>query len=55
MNKDTLQEVWDKRRKEQKMTKSEIQAILQPQVRKSAFGQNVLVVTVPRSHGRTCR
>ena len=43
MNHDVLQQIWDKGRKDPKMSKAEIQAILRPQVRKNAFGMRFLV------------
>jgi len=45
VNKDILQEIWDKKRKEPTMSKAEIEAILQPQIRKSAFSGRILVWT----------
>jgi hypothetical protein len=45
VNKDILQEIWDKGRKEPTMSKAEIEAILQPQIRKSAFSGRILVWT----------
>jgi hypothetical protein len=43
VNDDLLQEIWDKGRKEPKMSKAEIQALLRPQVRKNAFGLYFLI------------
>jgi hypothetical protein len=45
VNKDILQEIWDKGRKEPQMTKAEIQAILQPRIRKSALGWHIVMWT----------
>jgi hypothetical protein len=43
VNDDILQEIWDKERKEPKMSRAEIQAVLRPHVRKNAFGLRFLV------------
>jgi hypothetical protein len=43
VNHDALQQIWDKGRKEPKMSKAEIRAILQPHIRKNALGLRFLV------------
>jgi hypothetical protein len=43
VNHDPLQQIWDKGRKEPKMSKAEIQGILRPHIRKNAFGLRFLV------------
>jgi len=45
VKKDILQEIWDKGRKEPAMTRAEIEAVLQPQIRKNALGWSILVWT----------
>ena len=43
MDQDRLQEIWGREGEEQKMSKAEIQAILQPHVRKNALGLTTLL------------
>lgn len=45
MSKDDLQEIWEKQGSTPAMTKADIQAILQPQAKKNAFGLTALLWT----------
>ena len=43
MGKDIIQDIWDKGREEHKMTRAEIQAVLEPRIRKNAFSLRMWV------------